>query len=190
VALLKDWEHHHAEIGAYMLSGTVVPGGSQTLGLPVRKTDLALDANYQFISDASKVTSDRLSAHATYIHETASMAAGDALALGAFDKHWLDTMRVDVSYSFGATVTPSVQYFRTVGVADPNYWGTPNGSPNSDGMILEVAYVPWGKPDSPFPNMNVRLAVQYVNYFRFDGTSVNAGRNNNLYFSLWTAVKF
>jgi hypothetical protein len=190
VALLKDWEQHHVEIGAYMLSGTVVPGGGQTLGLPVRKTDLALDANYQFISDASRVTSDRLSAHATYIHETASMAPDDALALGAFDKHWLDTMRVDVSYSVAATVTPSVQYFRTVGLADANYWGTPNGSPNSDGMILEVAYVPWGKPDSPFPNMNVRLAVQYVNYFRFDGSSVNAGRNNNLYFSLWTAVKF
>jgi hypothetical protein len=190
VALLKDWERHHAEIGAYMLTGTVVPGGGQTFGLPVRKTDVALDANYQFIADASRVTSDRLSAHATYIHETASMAPDDALTLGALDNHWLDTMRADVSYSVAATVTPSVQYFRTVGSADANYWGTPNGSPNSDGMILEVAYVPWGKPDSPFPNMNVRLAVQYVNYFRFDGTSVNASRNNNLYFSLWTAVKF
>jgi hypothetical protein len=190
VALLKDWEQHHAEIGAYMLTGTVVPGGSQTLGLQVRKTDLAFDANYQFISDASKVTSDRLSAHATYIHETASMAPDDALAIGAFDHQWLDTMRADVSYSIAATVTPSVQYFRTVGSADANYWGTANGSPNSDGMIFEVAYVPWGKPDSPFPNMNVRLAVQYVNYFRFDGSSVNASRNNNVYFSLWTAVKF
>ena len=99
-------------------------------------------------------------------------------------------MRVDVSYSFAATVTPSVQYFRTVGMADAAYWATPNGSPNSDGMIVEVAYVPWGKPDSPFQNMNVRLAVQYVNYFRFDGSSVNASRNNHLYFSLWTAVKF
>jgi hypothetical protein len=99
-------------------------------------------------------------------------------------------MKVDVSYSFAATVTPSVQYFRTTGTADLNYWSTPNGSPNSDGMIFEVAYVPWGKPDSPFQNMNVRLAVQYVNYFRFDGSTINARDNNNFYFSLWTAVKF
>jgi hypothetical protein len=190
VALMKDWERHHAEVGAYVLSGAVIPGGSQTLGLPVRKTDVALDANYQYIPDASKVTSDRLSAHATYIHETATMAESDALTLGALPNHWLDTMRADVSYSIAATVTPSVQYFRTVGAADGNYWGTPNGSPNSDGMIFEVAYVPWGKPDSPFPNMNVRLAVQYVNYFRFDGISTGASRNNNFYFSLWTAVKF
>ena len=67
---------------------------------------------------------------------------------------------------------------------------TLNGSPNSDGMIFEVAYVPWGKPDSPFPNMNVRFALQYVNYFRFDGSTVGASRNNNVYFSIWTAMKF
>jgi hypothetical protein len=192
VALMKDWgsEGHHAEIGAYALSANVVPGGGQTLGFIVRKTDVALDASYQFISDPGKVTSDALSAHATYIHETAKLQVSDALALGALPEHWLDTMRFDVSYSIAATVTPSVQYFRTVGTVDASYWSTLNGSPNSDGMVLEVAYVPWGKPDSPFPNMNVRLAVQYVDYFSFDGSYANANRNNHFYFSLWTAIKF
>jgi hypothetical protein len=190
VALIKDWQRHHAEIGAYALSANVLSGDAQTFGLPIRKTDVALDATYQFISDPSKVTSDRLSAHGTYIHETASMQLSDAQALGALADHWLDTMRFDVSYSFAATVTPSVQYFRSTGTSDANYWSTMNGSPDSDGMIFEVAYVPWGKPDSPFPNMNVRLAMQYVNYFRFDGSTANASRNNNFYFSLWTAMKF
>jgi hypothetical protein len=83
-----------------------------------------------------------------------------------------------------------VQYFRTTGTTDAAYWSTPNGSPNADGMIFEVAYVPWGKPDSPFQNLNLRLAVQYVNYFSFEGRSANANANNNFYFSLWTAVKF
>jgi hypothetical protein len=118
------------------------------------------------------------------------MASGAPALTGALPDHWLDTMRFDVSYSFAATVTPSVQYFRTSGTADANYWTTPNGSPNSDGMILEIAYVPWGKPDSPFQNMNVRLAVQYVNYFSFDGSYADASRNNHFYFSLWTGVKF
>jgi hypothetical protein len=168
----------------------VFSGDAQTFGLPIRKTDMALDATYQFITDPAKVTSDRLSAHATYIHETASMQLSDAQSLGALTDHWLDTVRFDVSYSFAATVTPSVQYFRSTGTGDVNYWSTVNGSPNSDGMIFEVAYVPWGKPDSPFPNMNVRLAVQYVNYFSFDGSTASASRNNNFYFSLWTAMKF
>jgi len=192
VALMKDWNNsgHHLEVGAYGLSANVIPGGNQTLGFNVRKTDVALDATYQFITDPAKVTSDRLSAHATYIHETAR-TADDALALtGALPDHRLDTLRADLSYSFAATVTPSVQYFRTTGTADANYWSTLNGSPNSDGMILEVAYVPWGKPDSPFPNINVRLAAQYVSYFSFDGSYADAGRNNHFYFSLWTAVKF
>jgi hypothetical protein len=191
VAVIEDWEKHHLEIGAYGISANVLPGGNQTFGISNRMTDAALDATYQFISDPTKVTSDRLSAHATYIHETARMESSTAQTLsGMLLDHSLDTMRVDVSYSFSATVTPTVQYFRTAGTTDANYWSTLNGSPNSDGMILEVAYVPWGKPDSPFPNLNLRLAAQYVNYFSFDGSSTNARNNNNFYFSLWTAVKF
>jgi hypothetical protein len=191
LAVIRDWESHHVELGAYALSANVIPGGNQTFGVGTRKTDAALDATYQYISDPTKVTSDRLSAHATYIHEAARTEASETQALtGALLDHSLDTMRVDVSYSFAATITPSVQYFRTTGTTDINYWSTPNGSPNSDGTILEVAYVPWGKPDSPFPNLNLRLAVQYVNYFKFDGSSTNARNNNNFFFSLWTAVKF
>jgi hypothetical protein len=190
IALMRDWESHHGQIGAYFLSGSVIPGGGQTAGWSVRKTDVALDANYQYIPEPKRVVSDRLSAHATYIREKASLGFDGASALGTLQDHWLDTFRADVSYSFHATWTPSVQYFRTTGTADPVYWTTTTGSPNTEGMIFEIAYVPWGKPDSPFPNMNVRLALQYVNYFRFDGSTVDASRNNNVYLSLWTAVKF
>ena len=66
----------------------------------------------------------------------------------------------------------------------------PNGSPNSSGMIAEVAYVPWGKPGSFISWGNVRLAVQYVSYFRFDGVTNNAAASNALYFSVWAAAHF
>ena len=92
--------------------------------------------------------------------------------------------------SFAATVTPTVQYFRTSGTNDPGFWSTSNGSPNSEGMIFEVAYVPFGKPDTPFRTLNVRLALQYVDYFTFNGTSADARDNNNLYLSTSTALKF
>lgn len=190
VALVKDWQKYHVEIGAFALSASAVPSGNPTFGLPNRMTDVALDGTYQFIFHPAKVTSDMLSAHAIYIHENGSMDAEAQALTGALPRHSLDTMRADISYSFAATVTPSVQYFQTTGTADVNYWSTPNGSPNSDGIIFEVAYVPWGKPDSPFPNFNLRLAMQYVDYLRFDGSSANASRNNNLFFSLWTAVTF
>ena len=57
-------------------------------------------------------------------------------------------------------------------------------------MIAEIAYVPWGKPNSFITWGNVRLAVQYVSYFRFDGVTNNAAANNALYFSVWAAAHF
>lgn len=191
VALIKDWEKQHVELGAYALSGGgIFLAANPIYGLSSRVVDLAADGTYQYIFDPTKATSDMVSAHATIIHENTTLNVIDPqLAIG-MPRHDLSTIRADVSYSFAATVTPSVQYFRTSGAADPSYWLTPTGSPNSDGMIFEVAYVPFGKPDSPFPNFNLRLAVQYVDYFSFNGTSVNARSNNNLFFSLWTAVAF
>lgn len=188
LAWMKDWTNHHAEIGAYALTGNVLPGGNQSLGFGVQTTDTAFDANYQYIFDPAKAASDMISAHATYIHEDSSID-GAAQPLFASLHHSLDTVRFDLSYTLAATITPTIQYFRTTGSSDATYWATPNGSPNADGMIFEVAYVPWGKPDSPFPNMNLRLAVQYVDYFSFDGSTTNASNNNNFYFSLWAALK-
>jgi hypothetical protein len=190
LAVIRDWQNHHLEIGAFGLSANVVPGRNQTFGLAVRKTDLALDATYQYITDPARVTSDRLSAHASYIHEAAGMETSPFQArTGELLDHALDTTRVDISYSFAATFTPSIQYFRTTGTTDIKFWATPNGSPNSDGMIFELAYVPWGKPDLLFPNLNFRLVGQYVNYFALNGSATNA-RGNNVFFGFQTAGKF
>ena len=189
LAVMQDWQNHHVEVGAYGLAADIFPGGVQQFGLADHFADVALDGTYQFIVDPSKVTSDMLSAHATFIHEQGRLEASQALA-GSLLNHSLDTFRFDVSYSFAATVTPTFQYFRTTGTADANYWATPTGSPNSEGMIFEVAYVPFGKPDSPYPGFNARLAVQYVDYLRFDGSRDNAAHNNNIFVSLWTGVKF
>jgi hypothetical protein len=189
LALIRDWQNHHVEIGAFALSANVVPGRRQTFGLATRKTDLAVDATYQYITDPARVTSDRLSAHAIYIHEGAEMEAGPLQArTGELLNHALETTRADISYSFAATFTPSIQYFRTTGTTDIKYWATPNGSPNSDGMIFELAYVPWGKPESLFPNLNFRLVGQYVNYFTLNGSTTNV-RGNNLFFGFQTAAK-
>jgi len=187
--LIKDLEQHHFQVGTYGLIANVIPGGNPSTGFADRFTDIAFDANYQFIVNPKTTVSDMLSVHATWIHEVGRMDASQALT-GSLPNHSLDTMRVDMSYSFAATVTPSVQYFRTSGTRDPNYWDTLNGIPNSEGMIYEIAYVPWGKPDSPYPGFNARLALQYVDYLRFDGSRVDARRNNSIYLSLWTGVKF
>jgi hypothetical protein len=189
LAMQKDIGQHYLQFGTYGLNADVSPGGIEIPGRSDQFTDLALDANYQFVFNPKSVTGDMISAHATLIHEDAWLAASQIIG-GARPFHGLNTFRADVSYSFGATITPSIQYFQTNGTSDAAFWATPNGSPNSSGMIAEVAYVPWGKPGSFISWGNVRLAVQYVSYFRFDGVTNNPAASNALYFSVWAAAHF
>jgi hypothetical protein len=60
------------------------------------------------------------------------------------------------------------------------HWATPSGSPNSNGWILQVDYVPWGKPDSPLSWLNARFALQYTAYEKFDGEHDGASDHNTL----------
>ncbi len=189
LGLQQTFGRHYAQVGTYGLTANVLPGGVDVPGRVNQFTDTALDANYQFTFNPKSVTSDMVSAHATLIHEHGSLAASEAL-VGARSSHELNTFRADVSYSFSATITPSIQYFQTGGTSDAAYWGTQSGSANSSGMVTEIAYVPWGKPDSFISWGNVRFAVQYVSYFRFNGDTHNASDNNALYFSVWAAAHF
>jgi hypothetical protein len=73
LAVIKDWEKHHAELGVFALSANnVFLNTGPAPDLSSRVIDTAFDGTYQFIFDPAKVTSDMVSAHATYIHETSS----------------------------------------------------------------------------------------------------------------------
>jgi hypothetical protein len=178
------------ELGTYGLSAGITPGGDVSAGTTDRVIDVALDANYQWIADTKKAASDMVSAHATYIRQKASLDASQTL-LGTNPSSHLAVFRADVSYSIAATVTPSVQYFKTRGTNDATLFAAnANGSPNSAGWIGEVAYVPFGKPDSIIAWGNVRLSAQYVAYTQFNGATGHASDNNTLYLNLWLAWRF
>ena len=186
-ALQHEFGQHYVQFGTYGLQAILYPGGDKTAGTTDRITDTALDANYQWIADADDTTSNVISAHATYIHEKLDLDASQQL-VGSNPSNTLSTFRADVSYSIGATYTPSIQYFRTRGSSDAAYWGTANGSPDSEGIVGEIAYVPWGKPDSSVTRLNARLALQYVAYTKFNGTEQDASKNNTVYLNLWVAL--
>jgi hypothetical protein len=189
LALQRDFGRHYVEVGTYGLSASLLPAGMSAAGRTDQFTDTALDATYQFIFDPKSVVSDMVSAHTTFIHEDGALKA-DEILNASRAAHGLNTFRADVSYSFSATVTPTVQYFQTSASNDAAYWGTPNGSPNSSGVIAEIAYVPFGKPDSSIQWGNIRFAVQYVDYLSFNGSSHGASGNNALYLSVWAAAHF
>jgi hypothetical protein len=189
LAVQHDFGRSNWEIGTYGIAAHILPGGVSPSGKTDSFIDAAADANWQFSFDPLQVTGNVISTHATIIHEDQDLAASAQLT-GANHHGNLTTMRADISYSIAATVTPSAQLFRTTGSNNAAYWSTPAGRPDSDGAILEIAYVPFGKPDSIIHWGNLRLAIQYILYSRFDGETQGASHNNTLYLSAWAAWHF
>ncbi len=189
LALQHESGKHSFQIGTYGLRASLWPNGDQSAGRTDTFTDIAFDANWQWIADPKSVVSDMVSAHALYIHEATSLDASRVL-ISSHATSRLDVMRADVSYSFAATWTPTVQAFHTQGTRDAAYWATPSGRANSTGAVFELAWVPFGKPDSWTDRFNVRLAAQYIAYTEFDGSTRGASRNNALYLSVWSALRF
>lgn len=186
VAVEKDFNGTQSlEVGAFGLAAGRYPGAVQTAG-PDRLVDTAADLGYQWYANPKHV----VSAHATYIHEEDTLGATYALGGSDNPNDHLNTFRADASYSYDSTYTPSLQYFKTTGSGDATYWNSSTGlaSPNSEGFVAELAYVPFGKQDSPLPWVNGRLALQYTAYTQFDGTTSHASDNNTLMLNLWLAL--
>ena len=183
-----DQGHHSVQVGTYGMTANVFPGNDHSTGQTDGYTDVAADVNYQWYAKPSDVTADIFSAHATYIHEDQDLAASSLLA-GTNAHDQLNTLRLDASYSLGATYTPSVQYFRTWGSNDAALWtASTNGSPNSAGYVGEIAWSPMGKPGNSVQWFNPHVTLQYVAYTQFNGTSMHAGDNNTVFLNLWFAL--
>lgn len=169
---------HYVAVGSYGTFVSLYPDGNRTAGSD-KYSDIAFDATYQYVPHPESSVSDMLSAHLFYLHETATLDASSTL-FGARPSDSLSTFRADVTYSFDATWTPSLQYFHMSGSTDPVHFATANGSPDSAGWIAELDYVPWGKPDSPLAWLNARVGLQFTFYNKFDGTTEKASSGNTL----------
>jgi hypothetical protein len=184
VALEHDFDGaHYIQAGAYGLAANRNPQGVLT-GTTDRLVDNAVDANYQWHANPDHI----VSAHATYIHEDQNLRATFGQSASDNAQDYLNSFRADVSYSYKNTYTPSLQYFKTTGSNDATYWQTDSGRPDSEGVTAELAYVPFGKDDSPYPWLNGRLALQYTAYTQFNGTASHASDNNTVFVNLWLAL--
>lgn len=178
-------KNHYFELGTYGLDAKVYPQDDHTSAFKDHITDVAFDANYQWLGGGND---HFVSAHSTYIHENRDLKASNFLTNSTNLRDTLNTFRAEVSYSYQDTYTPTVQYFHTWGSADANLWSTgANGSPNSDGFLFELALVPFDKPGSPTSSWvayNTRLELQYTAYTKFDGTRSGASGHNTIFLDL------
>jgi len=194
VAYERQWDRNSWSVGAYGLSTKITPTGLAVGSISDRFNDVALDSQFQFIGDE-----DIFSIQGTYIKErktldgTIAAAAAAAVTGPENQKNTLNTFRVGGSYYLRRTYGGALGYFSTTGSSDAGLYqsgtvvgaviGFANSSPNSNGWIAELNYLPW---------QNVKLALQYVAYQKFNGASSNydglgrdASDNNTLYLLGW-----
>jgi hypothetical protein len=201
LALQQQWKEHFLSAGTYGLVARVFPGGLSH-GPTDRFTDIAFDAQYQYIGATHMV-----SAHATWIHEKQDWNGSFALGNTGSCSDTLKTFRINATYYYSGeigfmdmgsgsmkmshmgSIGGSLGYFSTTGGKDAVLYspgpvnGSRTGSPNSDGFILELDYLPWHK---------AKVSLQYTIYNKFngaysnyDGAGRNASDNNTLYLLVW-----
>jgi hypothetical protein len=173
---------HHLALGAYGTEVSAQPTAISGFG-DDSYTDVAVDGTWRWIAHPERSVSDAVSAHVLVLHEGENLIASQAI-FGTRSSDELMVFRGDASWSWGGNLTPSVQYFRITGSSDPVRLGTPDGIPDSKGLIAKIVYRPSDNPASPLNWFNVRLSLQYVAYSEFDGVSQNASQNNIVLFHL------
>ncbi len=198
LALEQRWgqrgQQHSLEVGVFGLNVDRYPDPTNPNGPTDRYRDYAADAQYQYLSDEHRVTSGL-----TWIKEKRDWRASfDPMVMQngmpSNPDGTLTTSRAHVSYMFRKRYGGTVGYFSTKGSSDATLYTTgagmgdpvtnsANGSPDNAGTQWEVFYI---------PQQNIRLALRYTNYSKFngaasnyDGSGRNAKDNNTTYLYAW-----
>lgn len=193
IAYEYQWGANNLEIGGYGASFKLFPGGGSgdtpaSLNGPVNQfKDVAEDFQYQFVGDRHL-----FSVAGTRIHEAMQLDASFAAGTATNPRDDLTTTRVIGTYYYRRKFGGSISRFTTSGSVDsglypsgaaPGVITSSNSSPNTNGWIAELNYLPW---------LNTKITLQYTTYREFNGGSTNydgfgrdAAANGSTYLLLW-----
>ena len=170
----------YAPVRPWAMAGTL---NTSTFPQTDNYTDIGFDTQYQYQGSNFWIT-----LRGSYIHENQTLNASFANGLSANPSNVLNEARAYASLAYGNDnrVVLTGQYFNSWGTADALVYG---GSPNTNGWIAEIAYIPFMSSQAPgWPWFNARIGLQYTWYNEFNGTSVGASANNTLFLYLWLAM--
>ncbi|OGW46376.1 MAG: hypothetical protein A2Y66_05375 [Nitrospirae bacterium RBG_13_41_22] len=201
LALQHQWKEHSLSAGIYGMTANIFPEGNNS-GPSDKFADIAFDAQYQYIGKKHI-----LSAQSSWIHEKQDWDASFTRGNTANHSNSLNTFKMNLNYYYrghfgfigshsdsmdmsnSGAIGGSIGYFSTTGDKDALLYsseqvnGSRTGSPNSNGFIMEIDYMPWHK---------AKLTFQYIIYDKFNGAHSNydgfgrdASDNNTLYFLVW-----
>ena len=197
LAYNREWGAHSLMLGTYGLIVERYPDNTLPNTPTDRFTDVAIDGQYQYITDPHTFT-----VQATYIHEKQNYHAsypasldGNPIGAGPTPENASDrlgTTKFKASYYYEHMYGSTLAYFSTRGNVDMGLYapgsvnGSNTGSPNSTGYIVEFSYT---------PIQYLRLMLQYTAYTKFnggtnnyDGSGRNARDNNTLFLNAWVAL--
>jgi hypothetical protein len=198
VAFEPHWGPHTFMLGTYgmifnvnpWIDSSFVQGTTGTLAMADRFTDIGLDSQYQYQGPNWWLT-----LRANYIREFQRLDASFPTGASSNPTNQLNTLRLTGEVTFGGDNRFALtgQYFSVWGTPDANLYsaggGFANNSPNSDGWMVELDYIPFGLSKAPgWPWFNAKIGLQYIYYDKFNGTTLCAQANNTLFLHAWFAM--
>ncbi|MGA2953096.1 MAG: hypothetical protein ABSD80_12785 [Caulobacteraceae bacterium] len=192
IAYDKSWGQRNLEVGAFAMKADIYPGHDESAYTTDKYTDVGLDASFQKFAH----NGDAFTVNGRYTYEDQRLDASQALGLATSNRLHLQDLRVDASYYWRNEIGFTVQAFDTWGPPDQLiYAANSTFKPASSGVMLQVDGTPFGAGNSPLgKRFNVRMGLQYTDYFTFDGAGSNydgfgrnAHDNNTLRLFTWVA---
>ena len=189
----RQFPHSYIEVGHYGFIADIFPGRDHSAGTD-HYTDLAIDATLTYFPSDEYTHNFQL--WGTAVWEDQHLSASQALKLRSNRDSSLTTYNVTGSYTYLQTYQINVGYFSSHGSTDPVLWTNPSGNPDTDGVIVELDYTPFGKNKSLWaPFLNARFALQYTAFTsylgrssNYDGSGRNASDNDTLFLNAWFAI--
>lgn len=197
-AYQQSWNNNFLEIGGVLFDPTLqqVPGALSP-SAQNQYVDWGFDATYQ-----RTVGSDIFSITGNVLFEAQTLGASFAAGVSANPTDYLTQLRIAASYYWNNTYGVTLAYAGTSGSTDTGLYapapltGSASGSPNSQAIIAQIDWTPFGRSTSEagYPWLNVRVGLQYTYYLQFnggttnyDGSGRNASDNNTLLLFTWWA---
>ncbi len=176
VAVEHQWTRSYLEAGTYGIATQLYPSGIS--GNTDNYTDIAFDIQYRY-----QFTNSELTLHSSFINEKQTLNATFNDSGSENLKNHLNKFSLDASLFLRQLMNFTVAYFNYSGNSDNLLYGYRLPSPNSNGFMAQVDFLPWE---------NTKISVQYTAYGKFngssenyDGTNRNASNNNTLYLQFW-----
>lgn len=184
LAVEPQWGNNTWEVGTFGMTAPLVPMRTTGFG-DDHLTDVGFDTQYEWLG-----ADNSFSMQARYILENQSLGASQPLGFSTNGIDHLRTYQLKGTYWYKQTVGFTTAYFGINGTSDAALYSavSPNNSPNSNGWIFELDYVPfnYGGPNF-WPWLNAKFGLQFVHYDKFNGTSSGASANDTLFAFAWFA---